>query len=1139
MNRFNAVVCLAVLCATSTAGAVCPETVVENALSARVRGDQADAVVREAVALLPEAFEIPPTVFECPVFVCNGVGLRNGNVALDLQQTEVWLETGTIAVRAVFDLDVAVDVDVDIPALPDASCPASLRGRALEILARVALGVRQCEPNVVVEQLDINLAPDNTEVTLGNCGLYDDIANALYGWFEERLLGFVTDTLVTTVPGLVPDMVQGALDGVATEGVEALGFEIFVAPETIDVGPQEIALTLGAGISPVTAPERCSPGGTAAIPVAVAPPLPPAGGGASLAVSRHFANYLVDVAWRQGWLCLDTRDLGLDLGTILEDLAPGVKVNAVVSAPVRPSLILGMADAGGQLGVNIPSLQVQIGIELPNAQPSMITIEGDAFASAALARDPVDGALVLTPTALDTSRLDVLTASGPLVLDPNGLRGTIDTLVMPLFREQLAPLSLTGGVFAAAGVVAELVEFTSDSESLGVALDLYGAADFDDTPPETVLEGSPLTVAPASMTLTMASIDDAPPARFVSHWVTLDGITEEAPRTGRVLAFTDLPPGPHVLEISAMDLAGNIDPTPVGVSFEVDAHPPTLDIVEAPRGITRKSTLIVEHEVRDDFTPTAEIRMDYTIGEISRLNEPDVVVARGTLRAGDALVLEGLREDRAYRVTLAATDQAGNATEKVLSFAVDQDPTLDCSATGAATLWLALASLLPLLLRRRRWAPLVFGTLLLAAPDAGAITTGGAFAGPTLESGTSSYWNAASLTQKRGGTRFYFEGGGSLIDINYQRTGAGLNAGQSYETVNFGTLSPSFSFTLTTETPLAYLDLMVGGYSPTTSGASWPGDGPQRFYGTDQTLFTYAVPVGVLYSPSETWGVSFMMGPSWGFIDTYNSFDFGNFANDQLPPGAEPFPTESSLLEGVTYIDASGFGYSMTAGVWASPLPDLRIGIGGVYNSSVTMNGQVELRVPDSVEESTGLALTPVGDIELIYSLPWALNGEVEYRFQRHRIAVTFDYQRKSAQDYTVANVTNGDPSFVDGPRLSVKAAVDDWTIGVRDLWSLSPDWDVAARIDYDPRSIPNESLNPVNLDFSSFEAALGGRYRLGENITLSMTYAFRYLVPVTVTNSLFNERLPSDSGLNLPSANGVYDPDPVHRFILGIDWGA
>ncbi len=1137
MNRFNAAVCIALLGASPPAGAVCPETVVENALSARVRGDQADALIREAVELLPDAIELDPIVFACPA-VCDGVGLRNTNVALDLQQTEVWLEANTIAVRAVFDVDVETNVDVEFWALPDASCPATLAGESLEVLARVGLNVVQCEPDVVIQQLDVNLSPENTELALGNCGLYDDVANALYGWFEGRLIDYVKELIVETVPALAPEMLQETLDGVATEGVEALGFKIFVAPQAIDVTNQEIALTLGAGVTSVLPPERCSPGGIAAIPSAGTTPIPTTSGGASLAVSRHFANYLVDVAWRQGWLCVDTRDFGLNLGAVLEDLAPGVEVNAVVFAPIRPSLLLGENPGGSELGVEIPSLEVQVGIELPNTMPSLITIEGNAFATAALTQDPVDGGLLLTPIALDTSRLDVLTESGPLVLDPDGLRGTIDTLVMPLFREQLAPLALTGGVFSAAGVVAELTELTSDSESIGVSFELYGAADFDNTAPETRLESEPPQTVGSSMTLTMASLDDAPPTRFVSHWVTINGIREPEPRTGRVLAFTDLRAGEQTLEIAAMDLAGNVDPSPLSITLEVDAQPPILEIIDAPRGLARNSTLRIEHDVRDDRTATADIRMDYTIGEIAAQNEPDLVVARGSLRPDEILVLEGLREDQAYRVTLAATDRAGNVTERVLSFAVDQDPTLDCSSTGSATVWLALLSLCLVLVRRRSLASVYLVAVVSFAFEAQAITTGGAFAGPTLESGTSAYWNAASLTQKRGGTRFYFEGGGSLIDIDYQRTGAGLDVGQSYENVNFGTISPSFSFMLTTQTPLPYLDLMVGGFSPTTSGASWPSDGPQRFFGTDQTLFTYSVPVGVLLSPSNTWGVSFMVGPSWGFVDTYNAFDFGNFANDQLPPGAEPFPTESELLEGVTYIDASGFGYSMTAGVWASPLPDLRIGIGGIYNSSVTMNGQVELRVPSSVEESTGLALTPVGDIELLYVLPWALNGEVEYRVARHRLAVTFDFQQKARQDVTVANVTNGDPSFVDGPRLSVKAAVGDWTLGVRDLWRVSADWEVALRFDYDPRSIPDESLNPVNLDFTSYEAAIGGRYRVGETISLSMTYAFRYLEPVTITNSLFNPRLPGDSGLNLPSANGVYDPDPVHRFVLGVDWG-
>ncbi|MEO0811286.1 MAG: hypothetical protein AAFY60_00390, partial [Myxococcota bacterium] len=1056
----------------------------------------------------------------------------------NLQQTEIYLDGSAVVFRALFDVDVDVDLDLQLCALPDTSCAAYLDGESLELFARVRLDVAACEPDVYIEQLNVNLTPSNTNVSVGDCGLYDNVVNGIYGWLEGTLLDFVTSELETTAQTLAPELVSETFDAVASEGVEALGFKIFVAPESLNIGGGEIQLSLGAGVTPVVPPARCSPGGTALLPPSSTIPMPPLTGGASLAVSKHFANYLVDVAWRQGWLCVDTRDLGLDIGASLSELATGLEVNALVFAPVRPSLLLGDVENGGRVGIDIPSLEVQVGIEVPGAPPSLVTIEGDAFAEAVLSLDPVDSAVLLTPIALDTERLDVLTTSGPIILDPDGLRGTIDELVLPLFEEQLTDLALTGGVFSAAGIVAELVQISSTTESISLALDLYGAANFDVTAPETQLSDiAPKMVQPA-MTLTMNSYDDAPPQQYVSHWVTIDGVRESERRTGRTLAFSDLPSGFHTIELAAMDLAGNVDPTPVVLSLMVDSEPPTLDILKAPRGLARDSVLEIEHEVRDNETAPGEIQMSYTIGEIARENVPDIPIARGTLTPGEAIVLEGLTEDRAYRVTLTATDRAGNVAEEVISFAVDQDPTLDCSATGAAPLWFALLAIAVLGWRRRLAIALALCVTCFVGSNAHAITTGGAFAGPTLKSGASSYWNAASLTQSRGGTRFFFEGGGSLINIDYARAGIDPGSGQNFENVNFNTISPALNFTLAIETPVSSLDVIVGGYSPTTSGAGWPTDGPQRFFGTDQALFTYAMPIGVLYAPSDRWGVSVMAGPTWGFVKTYTAFDFGNFANDLLPPGAEPFPTENELLEGVTYIDASGFGYALTAGFWAAPTSNLRFGVGAVYNGTMTMDGVLELQVPGSVEESTGLDLEPVGDIELSYRLPWALNGEVEYRFRNHRFAVTFDYQKKSRQDVTPALVTNSDPSFVDGPRLAIKAAIGDWTLGVRDLWRVNEDWDVALRLDYDPRSIPDESLNPVNLDFTSWEAAVGGRYALSPRVTLSMTYAFRYLQPIDVTNSLYQARLPGDSGLNLPSANGFYDPDPVHRIVLGVEWG-
>ncbi|MEM6733975.1 MAG: hypothetical protein AAF658_20600, partial [Myxococcota bacterium] len=59
MFRTGAVLCLALLVAPFSARAECPSEIVGQAISARVRADQVDALLRDAIKLLPEAIEVP------------------------------------------------------------------------------------------------------------------------------------------------------------------------------------------------------------------------------------------------------------------------------------------------------------------------------------------------------------------------------------------------------------------------------------------------------------------------------------------------------------------------------------------------------------------------------------------------------------------------------------------------------------------------------------------------------------------------------------------------------------------------------------------------------------------------------------------------------------------------------------------------------------------------------------------------------------------------------------------------------------------------------------------------------------------------------------------------------------------------
>lgn len=428
--------------------------------------------------------------------------------------------------------------------------------------------------------------------------------------------------------------------------------------------------------------------------------------------------------------------------------------------------------------------------------------------------------------------------------------------------------------------------------------------------------------------------------------------------------------------------------------------------------------------------------------------------------------------------------------------------------------------------------------MLLGSGHAHAITTGGAFAGPTRESGTSVYWNPAALAQSTPGVRLLLEGAAATFDIGYARAGVDPNSGRPFDAVSFQLLGPSASFLLSVPMTKGNLRFLVGGYSPLAVGANWPEGGPQRHHGTNQLLASYALPFGLLLAEKDRWGVSLMGGPVFGVFNADSAFDFGTFLNESLGPGAEIFAIEDPLLEGETRLRGRGFTGVLTCGLWLALTDRLRVGVGALYQHPLQLSGTVEIVPPDSVRESTGIELDLRGRLDVDYGLPWALNSELEYQAGSHALAITFDYIRNQQRIASAATISQGTVNVLNGPRVSVSGAVDDWTLGVRDIFTVNTDWQVSGRLDYDPRSIPDEVFSPVNIDFTSVEGAIGVRWTLDPELALSMTYAIRVLQPVTVRTSLYNPRQSSSSGLNYTPANGRYTAAPIHRIVLGLDWG-
>jgi hypothetical protein len=103
----------------------------------------------------------------------------------------------------------------------------------------------------------------------------------------------------------------------------------------------------------------------------------------------------------------------------------------------------------------------------------------------------------------------------------------------------------------------------------------------DDTPPETVISSGPATLTKDPTPSFGFSTAD-PGARFECRF---DG-DDFAPCSGSATPSAKLADGDHSFEARAIDLAGNVDPTPASRAFTVDTVKPRARIRKHPRKVT-------------------------------------------------------------------------------------------------------------------------------------------------------------------------------------------------------------------------------------------------------------------------------------------------------------------------------------------------------------------------------------------------------------------------------------------------------------------------------------------------------------------------------------------------------------------------
>jgi len=422
------------------------------------------------------------------------------------------------------------------------------------------------------------------------------------------------------------------------------------------------------------------------------------------------------------------------------------------------------------------------------------------------------------------------------------------------------------------------------------------------------------------------------------------------------------------------------------------------------------------------------------------------------------------------------------------------------------------------------WAAAVALLALSAAAPVGAVAIGGVFGGPSRAGGSSSYWNLAAVGEQPDRWAAMAELVAFRFGARFERAGTDPNTGQPFEPMEFSTLAPNPTFTLAAPTPWPSLQVVAGGFTPLSQGVFWPDDGPHAYHATDSRMVAYGVAAGLAWHITDRVTVAVAGGPVYGNLHLGYAMDFGAYANGLLPPGSQAMPLEDPQLKGWIDANATGWGVMAVGGVWAQPWDWLRLGLGVVVPSPVHVEGDLRLDSSPALDEALpGFQIASTGDLAVDFPLYNEVHLEAELSLDEWTVGLLgFVYPTPEVRIIR-GMVSGSEAEFLNGEQLSLNDPRHDWLLGARVSRRLGERWEAGLRFDWDPRCIPNEVVHPGNMDFTSLQLGAGARWYMGEQRWLELSWTQLIIFANTVSNSAWSPYAPPESGLGMPSANGVY----------------
>ncbi len=639
---------------------------------------------------------------------------RDTTVNLHLDKLDIEMPAND---RIRVSLDVTIDaqgelyVDDLYACLGEVTCQDTLNLRSASALVDLDVAIIDGKPKVTMRDVQVEVDPDNFEFALNECGVTGSVLTSTIGFAEGWILSYAEDKLVSIAEEKLPTMLESVLAGLSMDGAY-----VKASVQDIYFPNNGLSVTASGGLKEKYEAAECirefDDGGPGPEQGARVPDI--MGAGASdlnVAVNIGLINEGLYSVWHRGLMCLSDRhlaELGVEvdlqqIATVLPGFPPGTTLGMDFRFTKRPR-VKSSASEDAELTVVIEGFELDFHGDTPDGHRNTLHAELDVEASARLALDPGSNAIHVQLLGAQITRMEMqderaATGEG---YDVARMKQLVHDAILPKVLEQLGTIPVTGSAFAIPKFALMLRSMSTNKAYLSAGIDLFRVPDVDDNAPDTKIVSAPSSVSnPHDAIVSIGGSDAELPEELLQYLVSVDGVerplsfVKEA-KIGEIGVTKS-----YTVQVAAVDLAGNVDPSPASTTVTVDGIVPFVIVNGARTRSADAGPVEIDWSMHDDSSaPEAlKVRVDiYDLEDPSDALSARLIDSQELPAGATSTSIELAKVGGVYRVEVHAIDEAGNDSQSSLLLSIAS--TGGCSVGGqgqgqaASLVLLAMAMLI-------------------------------------------------------------------------------------------------------------------------------------------------------------------------------------------------------------------------------------------------------------------------------------------------------------------------------------------------------------------------------------------------------------------------------------------------------------